>query len=65
MNLQNTLLTFFEIALVAFAVWAVFHEDIFIEFEQRLVSRFRRRRLKVIRGGSQVCKTYRPEKHRA
>ena len=63
MNLQNTLLTFFEIALVAFAVWAVFHED--IEFEQRLVSRFRRRRLKVIRGGSQVCKTYRPEKHRA
>ena len=55
MNLQNTLLTFFEIALVAFAVWAVFHEDIFIEFEQRLVSHFRRRRLEVIRGGSRVC----------
>jgi len=64
MNLQGTLFTIFEIILVGFAIWAVFHEDRFAAFEERLVSRIRRRRLKVLRGNS-VCKSYYPEKHRA
>ena len=64
MNLQGALLTVFEAALVAFAVWAVFHEDRFIAFEERVVAHFRRRRFKVITG-SNVCKSYYPEKHRA
>ena len=64
MNLQGTLLTIFEIALVAFAIWAVFHEDRFVAFEEKIVSRIRRRRVKVLRGNS-VCKTCYPEKHRA
>ena len=66
MNFSGTLLTILEVAMVAFAVWAVFHEDRFVAFEERLVSRFRRRRFKVINGnGNTVCKTCYPEKHRA
>ena len=64
MNLQGALLTVFEAALVAFAVWAVFHEDRFIAFEERVAAHFRRRRFKVITG-SNLCKSYYPEKHRA
>lgn len=63
MNLQGTLLTIFEIALVAFAIWAVFHEDRFIAFEERVASRIRRRRLKVISGNS-VGKSYYPVNNR-
>ena len=65
MNLKDILITLFEIALVVFTIWAVFHEDLFIEFEDRIVARFRRRKFKVVRGGSTVCKSYYPEKHRA
>ena len=64
MNFTGTLLTIFEIALVAFVIWAVFHEDRFIAFEERVVAHFRRRRFKVIKG-NQVCKSYYPEKYRA
>ena len=64
MNLQGTLLTIFEIALVAFVIWAVFHEDKFIAFEERIAANIRRRRFKVIRGNN-VCKSYYPEKHHA
>ena len=59
MNLQGTLLTIFEMALVAFAIWAVFHEDRFIAFEERIVARFRRRNFKVIEGNN-VTKSYYP-----
>lgn len=64
MNLNSALLTIFEAALVAFAVWAVFHEDRFIAFEERVAAHFRRRRFKVINGNN-VSKSYYPEKHRA
>ena len=59
MNLQGTLLTIFEIAMVIFAIWAVFHEDRFIAFEERIVARFRRRSFKVIEGNN-VRKSYYP-----
>lgn len=65
MNFSGTLLTIFEIALVAFVIWAVFHEDRFIAFEEKIVAHLRRRRFKVLRGDSKVCKSYYPEKHRA
>ncbi len=58
MSFGDTLLTLFEIALVAGTIWAVFHEDIFVDFEERLAARFRRRRFKVIEGGSHVAKSY-------
>lgn len=59
MNLQGTLLTIFEMALVAFTVWAVFHEDRFIAFEERIAAGLRRRRFKVIEGNN-VGKSYYP-----
>ena len=65
MNFTSSLLTIFEIAMVGFVIWAVFHEDKFVAFEERIVARFRRRRFKVIEGNSKVCKSYYPEKHRA
>lgn len=64
MNFSSTLLTIFEIALVAFTIWAVFHEDKFIKFEEKIAAQFHRRSFKVIEGNS-VAKSYYPEKHRA
>lgn len=59
MSLSGTLLTLFEVALVALAIWAVFHEDMFIAFEEKIVARFRRGKLKVI-DGNRVSKSYHP-----
>ena len=64
MSLGSTLLTIFEVALVAFTIWAVFHESLFVEFEEKLVAHFRRRKFKVIKG-SNIAKSYYPEKYRA
>lgn len=64
MNFSDALLTIFEVAMVAFVIWAVFHEDRFVAFEERLAASFRRRKFKVLEG-NQVCKTCYPEKHRA
>ncbi|MBR4910211.1 MAG: hypothetical protein IKZ47_02675 [Clostridia bacterium] len=52
MNFSQILSTLFETALVVFAVWAVFHEDIFIAFEKRVAAYFKRRRLKLVKGVS-------------
>ena len=65
MDLQGTLLTIFEIAMTAFIIWGVFHEDRFVAFEDRVVARFRRRRFKVIEGGNNVSKTYCPKSYSA
>ncbi len=51
MSFQDVLLTIFEIALVSFTVWAVFHEEKFIAFEDRIMAKLRRNRLKVVKGG--------------
>ncbi len=59
MNFTSSLLTIFEIAMVAFVIWAVFHEDLFVAFEERIVARFRRRQFKVIKGNS-ISKSYYP-----
>lgn len=59
MNFSDVLITLFEIALVGGALWAVFHEDTFIAFEEKLFARIRRRRLKVLRG-SRVSRTCYP-----
>ncbi len=59
MNFGSSLLTIFEMALVAFVIWSVFHEDRFIKLEERITARFRRRRFKVIEGNS-IRKSYYP-----
>ena len=63
MSLGSTLLTIFELALVSFTVWAVFHEDLFIDFEERIAAHVRRRKFRVIEG-NRVGKTYRPLNNR-
>ncbi len=63
MNFTNTLLTVFELALVAFTIWAVFNEDKFVAFEERFVARIRRRRFKVIEG-NRINKSYYPVNNR-
>ncbi len=59
MNFSDVLITLFEIALVAVALWAVLHEDMFIAFEEKLIAGIRRRRMKVLRG-SRVSRTCYP-----
>lgn len=51
MTLSIALKTLFEVALVAFALWALFNEDKFIAFEERLVAYVRRRRLRIRNSG--------------
>ena len=59
MNFISSLLTIFELAMVSFVIWAVFHEDVFVAFEERIVARFRRSKFKVIKGNC-VSKSYYP-----
>lgn len=47
MTISTVLMTIFETLLVAFGLWALFNEDKFIAFEERLVASVKRRRLKV------------------
>lgn len=54
MTFVDVILTIFEIALVSFTVWAVFHEERFIAFEDRIRARLRRSRLKVVKGGREA-----------
>lgn len=48
MNSADVLRSLFEVILVAFTIWALFHEDRFIAFEDKLFSRIRRKNLKVL-----------------
>ncbi len=54
MSFRDVLVTVFEVALVTFTIWAVFHEDRFIAFEDRIKAKFRRSRFRVIEGGKEV-----------
>lgn len=56
MNLSQIIKTGFEIVLVVFAIWAVFHEDVFIALEERIAAAFRRKRLRVVRGASRTAR---------
>lgn len=44
--------TIFEILLVAAVIWGIFNEERLASLEKRLFACVRRRRLKVIKGGS-------------
>lgn len=58
MNFTQTVLTIFEVILVAFALWAVFNEDKFIVLEDKIKVSIRRRRLRVIKQGRVLRTTY-------
>ncbi len=49
MDLSNILKTLFELALVIFTLWALFHEDRFAAIEQRIFANIRRRKLRVVK----------------
>ena len=49
MSLSQIIKSLIELVMVVFAIWAVFHEDMFIAFEQRLVANRKRKRLKLIK----------------
>lgn len=48
MNSYQVIKTVIEVLLVGFAVWAVFHEDMFIAFEERFIANRNRKKLRVI-----------------
>lgn len=50
MSLAQVIRTIFEIALIVFTLWAVFHEDVFISFEERIIAAFKRKRFKIVNG---------------
>ncbi len=52
MNFSQIIRTLFEIGLAVLVIWSVFHEDIFIAIEERIVSYFKRKRLKVVSGST-------------
>ncbi len=49
MTFSDSLITIFEILMVVAVVWCVFHEDRLIAFEEKLLSRIRRKRLRVVK----------------
>ncbi|MCQ2455043.1 MAG: hypothetical protein MJ090_02720 [Clostridia bacterium] len=52
MSFIQILSTVFEFLLVSFTVWAVFHEDRFIAFEEKIMADLRRKKLKVVKENS-------------
>lgn len=48
------LTTIFELSLVIAVFWGIFNEDKLIAFEKRIISAFRRKRLKVIKSGGKI-----------
>jgi hypothetical protein len=56
MTFSQTLITIFEIIMVAAVVWCIFHEDRLVAFEEKLFSRIRRKRLRVVK--AEKVRTY-------
>lgn len=49
MTFMMIIRTLLEIIMVFAVIWAIFHEDRLAAFEQRLLCRFRRKRLRVVK----------------
>ena len=49
MTFSQSLITIFEVAMVALVIWCIFHEDRLVAFEERLLSRFRRKQLHIVK----------------
>jgi len=56
MSFTMILSTVFEIALVGFTLWAVFHEDRIAAIEKQIFARIRRRKFRVIEGGTRFVR---------
>lgn len=49
MSFFSILSTIFEFCMVALLFWCFFHEDRLISFERKIITFFRRRKLRVIK----------------
>lgn len=56
MSIAQIIRTVFEIVLISFTLWAVFHEDLFAAFEERIAASFKRKRLKVVKRSYRVIR---------
>ena len=54
--MNAVIISILEVLVVGFTVWALFHEDRFADFEDRLFARIRRSKLKVVKSGKCVDK---------
>lgn len=50
--------TILEVAVVGFIVWGVFNEQKLVDFEEKVKANHRRRKLRVIEGGSPRAKKH-------
>ena len=53
MSLSYTIQSIIEIIAVGFTVWGLFHEDMFVRWENRIACNIRRKRLKVVKASAQ------------
>ena len=58
MSFSQVLSTVFEVLLVSFTLWAIFHEDLFIRFEEKIACNLRRRKFKVVDKNSSPNSAY-------
>ena len=58
MNLSQVLSTVFEFLLVGFTIWAVFQEDLFIRFEEKIACNLKRKKLSVVTREASPNSTY-------
>jgi hypothetical protein len=49
MTFADIIRTFFEIGVAAFIIWGLFNEERLVAFEEKVLSRLRRKRLRVIK----------------
>lgn len=52
MTFVDTLRTLLEIAVAAFIIWGLFNEKTLVAFEEKLFSRIRRKRLRVVKSNN-------------
>lgn len=52
MTFIDTIKTLLEIAVAAFIIWGIFNEKRLVAFERKILSHFRRKRLRVIKSNN-------------
>ena len=56
MSFSQIISSLFELFLVVFAIWAVFNEQMFVDFERRIRASFKRRKFKVLRSYTETIR---------
>ena len=48
MSFADVLKSLFEVGLVSFTIWSLFHEDKYIAFEEKILCKIKRNKLKTV-----------------